>query len=227
MADLTGILSATAPETVINAWYEARYTPRTWLGLSEVGHPCGRYLWYVHHGYQRPDPPGQTLRLFRFGDLIEDLVVQEMLGAGYNIHSRQKEVEFNDGPLTLTGHIDGIVEGLIESKQPHLLEVKSANEKSFNDLKKKRSYEAWNPKYKGQVHIYALGLKLTRILAVVVNKNTSEMYTERIKTDREYAIARLVDVFRDIQSPAPPERKCPNASWFEAKFCGYYKECFK
>jgi len=226
MVDLTPYINMTAIGNVFDAMYEARETPRTWLGLSEVGNPCMRYLWYRHHGFSMVSTPGQTLRLFNLGNVLEDHIVEDLRAAGYRVSCQQRTVEFSDNGTTLRGHIDGIIENLPESSKPHLLEIKTAGEKSFKELLKAKSYEKWNPKYKGQIHVYMTGLKLHRCLVVVYNKNTSEIYSERIKIDKQYAVDLLCDVFAAIQQPAPPERLCPNAAWYLAKWCGYYKECF-
>jgi len=226
MSDLTGIFNQTSPETVINLAYEAYDKPRKRLGLSEIGHPCKRYLWYRYHGRELPPVPGQVLRLFNLGNIIEDAVKDDFRLAGYTIRNEQKALYFVHNGVTLYGHIDGVIEGLIESEKAHILEIKTANEKSFADLKKKGNYEVWNPKYKAQVHAYMLGCGLTRALAVVYNKNTSELYTERIRLEKEYVVNLLADVFSAIAQGEPPEKHCPKPDWYEAKFCGYYDECF-
>jgi hypothetical protein len=223
VVDLTKILSYTS--AAVDTYYEVNQRPRTHLGLSEVGHPCKRYLWYRHHGYPTPPIPGRTLRLFELGKIIEDAVINDLQLAGFTVHSRQKEISFEDGDIKLTGHLDGIIEGLVESSKPHLLEIKSANGKSFGLIK--GSYEKWQPKYKGQIHVGMLGAKLKRCLVAVYNKDNSDLYTERIPLDRDYAIRILVDVFNAIQKPTEPERACPRPDWFEARWCPFYEECFK
>lgn len=222
MVDLTAYIPTVA--AAVDAYYEANQRPRLRLGLSEIGHPCKRYLWYRHNGYPQTPISGRVLRLFELGNLIEDAVVNDLQLTGFTVHSRQRRVFFEDDDTVLNGHIDGIVEGLIESSQPHLLEVKSANAKSFAKIN--GSYEKWQPKYKAQVHVYMLGAKLKRCLVVVYNKDTSELYTERIHLDRDYAVRLLVDVFAALHQTTAPERACPNASWYMAKRCGYYKICF-
>jgi len=227
MTNIAEILNNDSPGNVVEAWYEANNTPRIHLGLSQIGHKCKRYLWYCHHGYKQTEIKGRVLRLFNLGNIIEDSIVFDLRQAGYVVHSAQKEVHFEYKGLRLVGHIDGIVDGLIESSQPHLLEIKSANEKSFKQLLKLGSYEKWNEKYKAQVHNYMLGLKLKRCLVIVENKNTSELYTERIRLDKNYIINALEVVFEAISMHSPPERSCPRADWYEAKWCGFWGECFK
>ena len=227
MSDLASLIDIASPDKVIEAMYEANYKPRTYLGLSEVGHTCQRYLWYAYNGYLKPTPDGRVLRLFELGNLIESHIINDLRACGYRVFHQQIAVVFTDDKLTLKGHIDGKIEGLTESSKTHLLEIKSANEKSFNELLKLKSYEKWNVKYKTQIHLYMLGLKLERCLVIVYCKNDSRLYTERIKLNKEYAIGKLIDVFGIIKYSYNPDRACPRQDWYEAKFCNYYQECWK
>jgi hypothetical protein len=203
MSDLTQIICG--PGQIVEAWRESIYVGRAHLGLSDCGHSCERYLWYAHHGYGGEAPDGRVLRLFQLGNLIEDQAYLDLVGAGYVVHSRQREVKVSDGGVTLRGHLDGVIEGLIESSRPHLWECKSASHKRFNELKKV-GYEAWDEKYKAQVHVYMILSKLDRCLVWVENKDDSSIYTERIRLDRRYAVKILERCFNAIQRTTPPER---------------------
>lgn len=225
MADLS-ILSQSTPNRIVEAWHEANYTPRSRLGLSEVGHKCNRYLWYTHHGFPALPPPGRMLRLFRLGEMIEEQVITDLLTAGFKVYGRQKEKMLELDGIQLVGHIDGIIEGLIESSKPQLLEIKSSNNKRFNQLLKLNSYEIWNEKYKAQIHVYMLASKLSRCLVWVENKDTSNTYTERINLDKSYAFKVLEKVFNAISSESVPPRSCPKPDWFEVKMCKFQKVCF-
>lgn len=225
MSDLT-FISESSSIAAVDLYLESIAAPRLHLGLSEVGHKCQRYKWYKHHGYVGKQPEGRILRLFRSGNNIEFDIVTDLMSAGFSVHSSQKEVRFTYQDSELLGHIDGIVEGLLESPNtPHLLEIKSMSDKYFQKVKKV-GYENFDQKYKGQVHEYMLGLNLKRAFVVCENKNTSERYAERIKINKEYAVTLLKDTFDAITRPEPPERACPRADWFEAKWCSYYGECF-
>lgn len=225
MADLA-ILSQSTPNRIVEAWYEANYTPRSRLGLSEVGHKCDRYLWYAHRNTPALPPSGRMLRLFRLGEMIEEQVITDLISAGLTVHSRQKEKMLELNSIQIVGHIDGIIEGLLESSKPHLLEIKSSNNKRFNQLFKLGSYEKWDEKYKAQIHVYMLALKLTRCLVWVENKDSSTSYTERIKLDKAYALMVLEKAFTAISATMAPPRTCPKPDWFEAKMCKYQKVCF-
>jgi hypothetical protein len=226
MTDLTSIIVTDGIQAALDAYYESNDEQRKRLGLSEIGHPCHRYLWYRHHGYPTDPVKGSTLRLFKLGLIIEDHIVSDLRDAGYVVSDSQAGVALAFNGITLYGHADGIIEGLPESSQKHLLEIKTASKKNFDQLKKKASYQDWNPKYKGQIQAYMLGLALKRALVVVYCKDTSEIYSERIRYDHQYALDLLSDVFTAIQATEPPERKCPKADYFEAKWCSFYKECF-
>ena len=225
MTDLTEFLPGTVE--AIDAFYEANLEPRTRLGLSECGNKCTRRLWYKHIGDPGKQPEGRVLRLFQLGNILEEQVIADLKAAGVNHHSDQKEVVFELDDTVLTGHIDGIVEGLLEApKTPHLFECKTASLKKFTELQKKGSYRDWNEVYFWQVQFYMLGLNLSKAAVFVYCKDDSRLYMERIPLNKEATVKKLQEVFRAITAPTPPERLCPNASWFEAKWCPYYTRCF-
>jgi len=223
--NIADLISGNSPEKVLDAYYEAKNKPRNRLGLSQIGKACHRSLWYAYQGYEAKPIDGKTLRLFELGNIIEDHIVQDLRACGYSIAGLQQEVSIEHNGIKLFGHIDGLISELIESTQIHLLEIKTANDKSFNELKKK-GYQAWKPEYKAQIHAYMVILKLKRCLVVVYNKNNSEIYTERINLDKDYITGLLIDVFNSIASKIPPPRTCNNETIFEAKFCNYKSICF-
>jgi hypothetical protein len=228
MADLSCLFEK-EPTTIaaIDAWYEAKDSQRSWLGLSQAGHKCPRFLWYRHNGYRGKAIEGRVLRLFQLGNVLEEQVIIDLKSIGINHHSSQKEVTFTQGDLKLTGHIDGIVEGLVESPgTPHLFEMKTSSDKRFNELKKLGDYEKWDEKYSFQIQAYMVGLKLKRCAAFVYNKNTSEIMMFRIRVRKEETIAKLQMVF-DAISGDMPDRIQNRADNFECKWCDFHKECFK
>jgi len=227
MADLTFMKEIPGSLDAINLWYQTQDKARGYLGLSACGHKCKRYLWYTHNGHIGKSFEGRLLRLFQLGNILEDQVIIDLKSTGFHHHSGQKEVVFTQGDVTLKGHIDGIVEGLLESPEtPHLFECKTASKKKYEELLKKGSYRAWNEVYYWQVQFYMLGLKLKRAAAFVYCKDDSRMYLERIKLDKEATINKLNSIFEAITSPIEPARVCPRADYFEAKWCDYHKECF-
>jgi hypothetical protein len=227
MADLSFLQEQPGTLAAINLWYEAQRKPRHHLGLSQAGHSCPRYLWYRHNGHAGKPIEGRILRLFQLGNVLEDQVVFDLRACGFSLSQSQREVVFTQDGVTLRGHIDGIIEGLLESPAtPHLFECKSASKKKFDELVKLGSYARWNSTYSWQLQFYMLGLKLTRAAVFVYCKDDSRMYYERIKVDRQATLDKLNNVFAAITSPVEPERMCKRADNFEAKWCDFYKECW-
>lgn len=227
MADLSFLQQIPGTVDAINRAYEQERKPRGYLGLSQAGHECKRFLWYTHKGEIGTQPDGRVLRLFQLGNVIEDQVIGDLAMAGCMVYHQQREVVFTQDGVTMVGHIDGIVKGLVESPEtPHLFECKSASKKKFEELLKLGSYEQWNETYRWQLQFYMLGLGLKRAAAFVYCKDDSRLYMERIKLDKEATIAKLQSVFEAITSPIEPERLCPRADHFKAKWCPYYAQCF-
>jgi len=192
--------------------------PRQHLGLSEIGHKCPRWLWYAHHNTPQKLVEGRIIRLFRTGNIIEDAIISDLESIGIEVTDRQREVEIVNSNIRLVGHIDGIAAG-------QLLEIKSASEKYFKQLLKV-GYEKWNPKYKAQAHVYMVLCDLEECMVVVENKNDSNLYIETLKLDRDYVTKLLIDVFAAITPDTPPDRMCPDVSWYESKCCKYQEVCF-
>jgi len=227
MADLSFLEQQPGTVQAVDLWYESSRRQRRHLGLSQAGHPCKRYLWYVHNGYQAAEIEGRVLRLFQLGNLLEDQVVADLRVCGFTISQQQREAVFTQDKLRLVGHIDGIIEGLIEAPvTPHLFECKSASKKKFDELIKLGSYRKWNETYFWQVQFYMLGLKLKRAAAFVYCKDDSRLHMERIRLEKEETIERLQSVFAAIGSETEPERMCPRADHYSAKWCPYYQTCF-
>jgi CRISPR/Cas system-associated exonuclease Cas4 (RecB family) len=227
MADLSFLQSQSGTVDLINLHYEQARQPRHHLGLSQAGHECKRNLWYTHKGEQEKDIEGRVLRLFQLGNVLEDQMIADLRACGMLVYGQQKEVTFTQGGVTLVGHIDGIVNGLVEAPStPHLFECKSASKKKFDELLKLGSYEKWNPVYGWQVQFYMVGLRLKRAVVFVYCKDDSSLYMERIRVDKEATVERLQSVFEAITSPIEPDRLCKRADFYLAKWCPFHDQCF-
>jgi len=227
MSNISEIINEKSTVAAVDLAYEAKRVQRRRLGLSQAGHKCGRVLWYKHHGYDEPEIEGRILRLFKLGEILEDQTIADLQYAGFNVHSQQKPVEIEMEGVKLTGSIDGIIEGLIEDPTtPHLWEHKTASLKKYNELIKKGSYRSWNEIYYWQTQFYMLGLGMDWAAVFVYCKDDSRLYQERIPLDKDATVDRLQDVFRAISMENLPERACPRADWWEARFCPFYNECW-
>ena len=94
-----------------------------------------------------------------------------------------------------------------------VLEVKSSNDRRFNNLVSENSYERWSLEYEAQVHCYMGAFKLPKSLALVYNKNNSDIYSEVIKYNDELFQSLIEKAKRIITSPEPPDLFLSENDW--------------
>ena len=113
--------------------------PRLHLGASSLGHPCERGVWLSFRWAVREKFPGRIRRLFRRGQNEEATVVADLKAIGMDVRNTgddQKVIDFGK-------HVGGSMDGVIESGVPgahktrHVLEIKTHNKKSFDDIDKR------------------------------------------------------------------------------------------
>ncbi len=169
------------------------------------------------------------LRLFETGQQEEERIIRNLRNIGIEVWDEdEKGDQFRFKALGghFAGSLDGVVLGIPESpKTPHLLECKTANDQIFK-LIQKNGVQAKKPEHYAQMTIYMDFLELTRALYFVVNKNTDEIYTERIKEDPTEAKRFILKAEQVIRSCTPPQGISDNPSHWECKFCDYWKLCF-
>lgn len=218
MAELPKI----AQHKIVNEIYEAalrqpQLRKRKYLGMSEIGKPCSRALWYGFRGYQPIQPDGRIKILFELGDIIEDRLVYYLTKAGYIIEDQQREFSAHNG--FFQGHWDGKILGV--SSKPHVFEAKSANKKKFESFQKfgvRKTY----PAYYSQCQCYMGYSGLERALVVVYCKDTSEIYTEKIYFDQldfEFLHGRAFEIITANQAPEKINNK------FECQWCSQRITC--
>ena len=213
--------------TLIDKALESKESlPRPHLGASIVGGPCERAVWYSFRWATIEKFSGRMLRLFARGANEEYSVVKLLKDAGIEIEftgKNQKRVDFGC-------HVSGSLDGIITSGVPeapnkkHVLEIKTHNKKSFDDLEKKGVKEA-KPAHYTQMQMYMLGTDIDRALYFAVCKDDDRIYTERVRLDKEYAKDE-VDRARHIAvAQHPPYKLSDNPSWFQCKFCPSKEIC--
>ena len=211
----------------VNARLEGRKEPkRTYLGISYAGEKCDRRIWLTFRWAMTEKKSGRVIRLLRRGQREEAEIIKMLKSIGAvvtNTGRRQALVELSPW---VKGHADGIIlSGLKESaSHVHILEMKTSNDKAFQELKK-LGVQVAKPVHYTQMQLYMLGLEVERAFYWCVNKNDDEVYTERIYLDKAYAekmAKRAIDLSTERNIPEPLS-KMP--SWYECKMCEFWSLC--
>lgn len=203
-------------------WKDAGDHRREHLGASVIGRECDREIWY---GYRWAKPngfDGRMLRLFDRGKREEAVVVFELKSAGMQIeHDEFGQQSFEDHG----GHFRGSVDAVgVEGKKKFIVEIKTANDKSWNDLHKKGVAES-KPEHFCQMQVYMGELKMDKALYLSVNKNTDEIHAEWVDFDKDAYVALRQRASELIYSALPPERMSDNPANFKCKFCQMWGVC--
>lgn len=214
--------------------------PRNYLGMSQIGAPCDRALWYQFRQFSPRRVEGRIKMIWELGDLIEAKIIQYLLAAGYEvtgIHRQvvkilralgvevedQDQLRFSAHNDWFGGHCDGQVHGV--TRRVHILECKSAKASKFKSIKQggiRRTY----PVYYCQGQLYMGYAGLERILWVVYNKDTSEIYTERGYFNLQDFEALNNRAFHIITANQPPPRIKDDPGSFECAWCDYKTLCW-
>ena len=164
--------------------------PRRYLGASIIGHECDRYLWLMFRGVISQKFDGRMFRLFERGRREEAEFCRDLRSIGCEVW--EKDENGNQFGVSFLGdhfrgHCDAIVRGIPEApKTPHVVEMKTHSAKSFANLVKEGVKKS-KPMHYAQMQIYMHGLGLEDALYLAVNKDTDDLYTERVKLDKAEA----------------------------------------
>jgi len=203
--------------------------PREYLGASIIGTECDRELWYAFNDCIQEDFPGRLYRLFETGHLQEARMVKNLRDIGVTVHDTNEKGEqfgFIDIGGHFRGHLDGCALGVLEApKTWHLLEFKTHNKKYFAALIK-RGVRVEFPKHYAQCQVYMHKTGMKRTLYMAVNKDTDELYTERINYDGRYADGMVERARRIITTKKAPERCATKPGTFVCKFCSAADLCW-
>lgn len=225
----------------IDAYHESHQEgPRPHMGVSTIGHKCDRRLWLQFRWAVIQRFEGRILRLFRRGHNEEPVMAQDLRNAGLDLRFTgfdQKRVDFGSH---VSGSMDGIiVSGVPEApKKAHVFEAKTMSEKKFREMEKDGVEKAC-PEYYVQAIGYLLGTfepkfkeengfgDIDRCLFTAVNKNTDEIYVERIRLDRVEAMKAVARAKAIAIADRMPPPLSTDPSWWECKLCPAHSFCFE
>lgn len=199
------------------------------LGSSFIGNECLRQIWLDWRGFARENFNGRMLRLFGTGHWQEDRIVQDLRDAGFNVWNVNEksgnQFEFTDETGHFITKMDGVIKGVpARESQPHALEIKTHNDKSFKELLKKGVKES-KPLHYAQVQITMALAGLSRTIYVALNKNDEQFEVFRIKQDEVEQSKLFKKIETLVEARLRPAGISDDGSSFGCKFCGMKDVC--
>ena len=222
----------------------ASRTPRHYLGASRLGVACERALQYEYA--QAPvDPgrelPGRVLRIFEVGHALEALAIRWLRLAGFDLHTEKADggqFGFSVAGGRIQGHVDGILAGGPETlglAYPALWECKTMNARAWRETVKRGVAQA-KPVYAAQIAVYQAymeasvpGISRHPALFTAINKDTQELWFERVPFDGGLAQRMSDRAVRIIQATEAGEllpRLATTPTHYECKGCAWQERCW-
>lgn len=211
----------------INAHHEQKPNKsRAHFGISMIGMPCKRRQWLTFRWAFTERIPGQTMRLFRRGNMEESIATEDLRAIGVDL----REVGNNQRFVKLGGHVSGSIDGIIYGGVPgaersmHIWENKTHNKKSFDDLEK-NGVQKSKPEHYDQMQGYMLASGIERALYYATCKDDDRLYTERVKLDLDHAEKIKAEAIETSLMDQPPPPISTDSSWYQCKFCPAHDLC--
>jgi len=216
-------------DAIFAAWEKKSDFHRGYLGASQIGEPCARKLWYSFRWCGQEVFSGRMRRLFARGDVEESRMVADLQNIGCEVcildPETGRQFKVSDCGGHFQGHLDGCALGIPEaSKTWHVLEFKTHNTKSFQRLKRD-GVLITKPMHFAQVQVEMHLTGMDRALYLACNKDDDDLYSERIKYDKEYAAGMMERARRVITSLRPPEKTGDCPSHENCKYCHFCNLC--
>ena len=217
----------------IYAVYEKEAGTETYLarlGASGIGGSCEREIWLSWRAASKDSIDGRVQRLFQTGHIQEERVIADLRAAGLSVWDKDddgKQFSRTDPTGHLVAKPDGIVKGVPGAEASlHVLEIKSSNDKNFQDMVK-NGVKKSKPEHYAQLQIGMSLFDIERGLYVVINKNNEQYYIERIHKD-DAEIERLMGRLESLLGTnTPPPRISDNPARYPCGFCDQNQVCFK
>ena len=205
------------------------------LGGSSIGAPCDRAKWYAFRWASDLRPvDGRHARLRESGTEQEAGILDSIRAAGIELYTIQPGEEANPlkPQIHKTSHgghavvyLDGIGRGFPEAPAKwHIISVKVMKAAAWRALKK-GGVEAAEPTYYGQSQFEMALFDIDRAILIARNRDTEEMYVERIRYkagDANSLVARAQSI---IATDKPPPKLNNDPEWWQCRMCEQSATC--
>ncbi len=231
MADLSEFTESPVVTAIYEA-YEKKHgaeLSRTYLGASIIGKECARALWYDFRWASKTTFEGRMYRLFQTGHLEEPRFVADLRAIGVEVYdvdpATGKQFGFQGWGGHMRGHMDGCARKIPGGGMTwHVVEFKTHSEKSFKELAK-NGVKVAKPQHYAQMQWYMGRSDMTRALYLAKNKNSDELYAERIQFDRVYYERLEAKAEGIIFANTPPGRISDDPKFYLCNWCDHKAVC--
>ena len=211
---------------------------RPYLGMSAIGNPCERALWYQFRWAIQPEFNAATLYRFADGHKSEDIMAERLrMVKGielYTVGADGNQFGFSDFGGHFRGHMDGAIKGLLQApKTWHVWEHKATNEAKFKKLGKlkqelgeKNALKEWDYTYYAQAILYMHYSGMERHYLTCATAGTRDHISVRTEANPDEAKKLIAKAERIIFSDRAPMPISTDASFYLCKWCPAKGFCF-
>lgn len=179
---------------------EDRTDSKPSLRMSNLGRPLRQLYYDLTSAPNQENLSGKTRFKFRYGHLLEDLVLELAIRAGHDVRDRQKEISVD----SVVGHIDAIVDDV-------LVDVKSCSAYSFEKFKSGRILDEDNFGYVYQLSGYWSCLDVDRAGFLAINKVDGELFFYELPADKRRDLDDVrsrISLVRDTVASKDEPQRC-------------------
>lgn len=212
--------------------------PRPYLGMSEIGRPCERALWYGFRWCTAPAWDAATLKRFEDGHRGEDIQVERLrLVPGIELVTRDPatgdQIACQDIGGHFRGHLDGVIRGLIQAPLTwHVFEHKQVADKKQAALLKTiqehgeaKALAIWDPAYFCQGVVYMDYLDLPCHYLTCASAGGRHTISVRTNAAPIAARALIAKAKRIITASEPPARLSDRPDFYQCQWCQHQAMC--
>lgn len=212
--------------------------PRPYLGMSQIGDPCPRKLWYSFRHAKVPSRSARLIKAAEDGNTGEALMIERLRMVDgvdlYTLDTDNEQHQFSDFSGHFMGHPDGFIEGILQCPDEELIwEHKQVNQKKFDELIKciekygeENALRSWDVTYYGQAVCMMYYGKTNRHYLTVSTPGGRDTISCITNKNHAYAAVLIERAESIIFTNQAPPRISDNPNWFYCKhFCDFHDIC--
>ena len=211
---------------------------RGYLGMSGIGHDCGRKLWYDFRFITFPHFPAETLLMFADGHNSEDITADRIRSAMPDIEFMThkddgEQFGFADVFGHFRGHCDGIGSGFPEfGNEWAIWEHKCSDRVKVNKLVRLADKHGegaalaeWNYTYYIQAILYMYYGGVAHHLLTVSHSGSRDYVQICTEADTHQAEQWITQARHVITSDRPLDRFREDPDYYQCKWCDHRDVC--